>query len=149
MDLIINSHSFQNIRIPVIWGERAIVQEPNTILSVIDIGDVMPALEILRNRPAPGISFLPTRSGFQVMRSPGDLYQFNVEERTFSTQTLGLADVQIDDFYIRVGTQVYPNLDGFEAAGRLQVTPDDVKVGVPMPFALFRLIDGRSRVAQK
>ena len=148
MDLNINSHSFQNIRIPLIWRERAIVQEPNKIMSVINIGDFLPNLEILRNRPAPGINFLLTWSGFQVMRFPRDLYEFNVRERTFTTQTLGLPDVQIDDFYIRVGTLVYPNLDGFEAAGRLQVTPDDVKVGVPMPFALFRLIDGRSRVTQ-
>lgn len=146
VNLKIDSHSLQDIRIPVLWGDRAIIQESNNRLSVIDTGGLKPTLEVLRNQPAPGVGFIPTMFGFQVLRSP-DTYQFNVQEGTFSTQTLGLPDVQLDEFYIRVEAEIYPNLGAFESVGILQVTPDGNKFGVPMPFALSRLIDDRSKVA--
>jgi hypothetical protein len=131
----------------VLWGDRAIIQEPNRALSVVNIGGIWPAFEILRDRPAAGIGFLPTWSGFQIMESSGDRYEYNVRDRTFTTQTLGLPEVQIDDFYLRAGSEVYPNYEGYGDLIGIHVISDEVKIGVPLPFALFRLVDRRTSVA--
>jgi hypothetical protein len=146
VNLKIDNHTLENIRIPVLWGDRAIIQESNNRLSVIDTDGLNPTLEVLRNQPAPGIGFIPTMFGFQVLRSP-DVYEFKVRDRTFSTQTLGLPDVEIDEFYIRVGAEIYSNLRAIEPIVTLHVQSDHVDVGVPIPFPLFRLIEGRSKVA--
>ena len=147
MDLKIDRHSFQNIQIPVLWGNRAIIQEPNLVFSVINIGGITPTLEIVRNQPVPGIDVLPKRWGFEIIWLPEDRYEFNVGEGAFTTNTLGLPDVQIDEFHVRVGTEVYPHLRGFGEVVGLQVMPDEVRFGVPIPLALSRLIVGRSMVA--
>jgi hypothetical protein len=147
MNLTLGSLRFQNIRIPVLWGNRAIIQEPNLVLSVIDIGDILPALEILRNEPALGVNFIPKWSGFQILRVPAESYEFDVREKAFTSETLDLPDVQVDEFYIRVGSDVYPNTVWFEDAVGLYVTSDDVRIGAPMPSALLRLVDRRTRVA--
>jgi hypothetical protein len=146
VDLKLASHSLQDVRIPVLWGNRAIVQERDGALSVIDVGGWMPRLEILRNQPAPGIGFRFTWGGFQIMSYPSDVYEFNIREKTFSSQTFGLPDVQIDEFYVRVGTQIYPNFGGVEGAVGIHVMPSGVQLGAPMPFPLFSIVDRGSRV---
>lgn len=136
VNLQIANQSFQDVRIPLQWGDRLILQEPNRALSVVYLGGGVPTLEILRNQPAPGVGFLPTWSGFQILSFPRDVYEFNVLERSFSSPTLGLPDVQIDEFYVRVGAQIFPNLAGFGESAGLQVTRSGITAGEPMPINL-------------
>ena len=70
MDLRMGGQVFRAVKIPLLWGTRAIVQDRNGALSVINLGGSDAILEILSGEPAEGTEFRPTESGFDVLIPP-------------------------------------------------------------------------------
>jgi hypothetical protein len=147
MNLVLPNYSFHDAWIPVLWGDRAIVEERSGTLSVIAIENFFPSLEIVRDQPAPGVNFSIIWGGFQIMRFPNVIYQFNVREKLFTSQTLGLPEVQIAQSYVRVGAEIYPNFSNFDGLVGVQVTPNGVQVGALLPMPLMGLVERRAGVS--
>ena len=63
MNLKMGSQVFRNVQIPLLWGTRVVVQDEEGRLSVIDLAGDTAKIEILGDKPAPGVAFLPTIDG--------------------------------------------------------------------------------------
>ncbi len=58
---------FENVEIPLLWGTRAVIQDHEGLISVVDLEGDTARLEIVGDKPAPGVEFVPTLEGFQIL----------------------------------------------------------------------------------
>lgn len=107
MNLQLGSNVFRDVTIPVLWGKRALIQDEQSRLSIIDLAGDRALLEVLGDEPAPGIEFRPTSDGFLVIRNGETLYKFNPGQKILSGVSLDLPDVQINAYETRVGTNIF------------------------------------------
>ena len=141
MNLRMGSQKFTDVSVPLLWGTRAIVQDQENRLSVIDLAGPKARLEILADRPAPKARFTPTFQGFTIVSRAGDeIYSYSPRERLLSSINLGLPDCQIRADAIMVGTHRF-SYGRFAGTGvGIAVTPTSIAVGGPLPPNLAALI---------
>src|SRR3954452_19286057 len=101
MDIRVGTRILADIGIPVLWGDRAVAQDSDRRLSVIDYRSEPARLEILEDRPAPGINFVPTVSGFRILPLRGGPYEYNKTDKTLTSTTNELPECQIDESFVR------------------------------------------------
>ena len=140
MKLVMGSQAFINVEIPLLWGTRAVVQDRNGRLSIIDLSADKAKLEILGDKPAPGIEFVPTTDGFKILSNGKPIYGYNPNEKTLTSIALGLPDCQVSPSQIRVGTNVFSSNMIVGSAVGIAVTADSIAVGAPLPPKLARLV---------
>jgi hypothetical protein len=134
------SQVFRGVTIPLLWGNRAIVQDHEGRLSIIDVGGAVARPEVVGDHPAPGIEFVPTADGFEVMQDGKPLYSYSPSTRTVTGISLSLPPCQIGDAEIRVGTNVFSGnvIVGFDIG--IAVSESGISMGAPLPHGLAKLI---------
>ena len=139
MRLRMGSQLFEDVVIPVLWGERAVVQDDAGALSVIDLGHEAAKLEVLADAPAPGVEFLPDVDGFTIRTSAGE-YKYNPLTKTLSDPTGRLPDVQISVDGIRIGSNFVGGgtVSGFGVG--IAISEDGIALGAPLPSGLAALV---------
>jgi len=141
MNLELGSHRFQNVEIPILWGERAIVADKAQRLAIIDLSGPTATLEILANRPAPRVPYEPVGAGFKILdkQKSKALYVFDPESNTLTALSLDLPEIQIDPMMVRVGTNRFSTntVSGFGVG--IAVTSEGISIGAPLPPGLARL----------
>lgn len=140
MNLQLGSNIFREVSIPVLWGTRAIVQDRRGKVSVIDLSGKTPTLEVLGDRPAPGIDYtLRVDGGFTILSEASELYAFDPKERRFTAIGLRLPELEISDSFTRVGTNTFSRnvVVGFGVG--IRVSEDSISMGAPLPEGLARL----------
>lgn len=139
MNFRIGSQSFVNVQIPLLWGQRAIIQDRKNRLSVIDLSEPRAKLEILGDEPAPGVTYEPSFSGFKILKNGLALYQYDPTEKRLESLSLGLPDCEVTSSAIRIGNNQFSgnSIVGFGVG--LAVTPEGISVGAPLPSGLARL----------
>src|SRR5205823_4639895 len=80
-----------------------VIQDKQGRLSVIDLSRDIAKLEILGDKPAPGVTFIPSVNGFQVLEDGKSLYNYNPADKTLSGLALRLPECQVSPGEIRVG----------------------------------------------
>jgi hypothetical protein len=140
MDRITARELLRSARAPLLWGSRLILQEPDGRLSVLNIEPGATRLEVLRNQPAPGMGFVPLRYGFRIVAFDTRYDVYPHEGLFFNSAAPDLPDVQIDQLYIRVGSQIFPNVGGYDGRPVIRVTPDGVGMGDFAPVAVSALV---------
>ena len=140
MNLKMGSQVFINVQIPLLWGTRAVVQDEADRLSVIDLAGDASKLEILGDKPAPGVAFLPTIDGYTILSNEKQLYTYNSKEKTLTSINLGLPECQIKPWEIRVGSNVFSGntIKGFGVG--IAVRESGIAIGSPLPPGLAKLI---------
>ena len=123
----------------MLWGSRLILQEPDGRLAVLNLDPGAARLEVLRNQPAPGMGFVPLRYGFRIIASASHYDVYPQEGLFFNSSVSALPDVQIDQFYIRVGSQLFPNVGGYDGQPVIRVTPEGVGMGDLSPLTATAL----------
>lgn len=98
---------FLDVTIPVLWGKRAIVQDEQGRLSVIDLEGAHAVLEVLGDEPAPGIEYRPTSDGFLVIRDGETQYRYNPNQKILSGVNLELPEIQVSPYETRIGTNIF------------------------------------------
>jgi hypothetical protein len=140
MNLKMGSQVFMNVQIPLLWGTRAVVQDEAGRLSVIDLAEDTAKLEILGDKPAPGVAFLPTIDGYTILSDDRQLYTYNSKEKTLTSIDLGLPECQIKPWEIRVGSSVFSG-NTFEGSGvGIAVQESGMAIGSPLPPGLAKLV---------
>lgn len=139
MNLIIGSQTFIDVQIPILWGTRAVIQDEEGRLSVIELTGSAPRLEILGDKPARGVEFLPTVDGFNILLHGEELYAYNPDEKMLSDISLGLPNCQISRSQILVGSNVFSANTIVGAGVGIHVTKDHISLGAPLPPGLVRL----------
>jgi hypothetical protein len=142
MRLKLGGWTFDNVRIPVLWGKRAILQDSSGRLSVVDLGGQTARIEILGDQVARGVRFSPSTDGFMVLTSERQaLYTFSPRDRRLTSESLGLPELQIKAFQIRVGTNTFQSamVSGFDVG---IVVDEDGRIGIgaPLPEGLAALV---------
>jgi hypothetical protein len=138
MNIEFGGHVFQNVDIPVLWGDRAIFQDKEGLVSVIDVSQPTPTPEIIANEPAPGVDYLPTTEGLRILSGGSVLYMFQTEPARLHGVNLDLPDIVIDKSRITVGTNVFESNFISGAQVGLAITSSGMGMGAPLPENLRR-----------
>lgn len=140
MNIRMGSQIFNNVQIPLLWGSRAIIQDQQGSLSVIDLSGDTAILEIVGDKPAPNLEFKPIIEGFEILDSGNPIYRYNPKEKLLSSIDLGLPDCQISQWEIRVGSNVFSgNVVSGSGVG-IAVTKNGISMGTSLPSNLAKLI---------
>lgn len=139
MNLRMGSQVFTNVQIPLLWGERAIVQDSHDRLSVVDLSGESAHVEVLADEPAPGVDFRPLFDGVVILQNGVELYSYNPREKTLSSLSLLLPEVQISATGTRIGTNEFSgNVVSGSGVG-IAVSKDGISFGAPLPAKLAKL----------
>ena len=140
MNLKMGSHLFIGVQIPLLWGTRAVVQDQQERLSVIDLEGDRAKIEILGDKPAPGVEFVPNIDGFDILSEGTPLYRFNPKTKTLTGIRLQLPECQIDERQIRIGTNIFSaNMVSGSDVG-IVVNENGIGMGARLPAGLAKLV---------
>lgn len=140
MNLRIGSQVMRDVQIPVLWGSRAIVQDQQGRLSVIDLSSSQARLEILGDKPAPGTEFRPGVEGFTVLADGEILYSYDPVSKVLQGIGIDLPECEISRSRIRVGGIELVNNVIVGAKVGVLVNETGIGIGAPAPAALAKLI---------
>ena len=140
MNLKMGSQIFSEVKIPLLWGERAIIQDKKNRLSVINLSGKKARIEILADAPAKGIDFEPTFSGFKIIENREALYLYDPSQKRLESLSLGLPVCEVSPSGIRIGTNQFSH-NYFGAVGvGISVTSEGIAMGAPLPTGLAQLV---------
>jgi hypothetical protein len=140
MNLQMGTELFLNVEIPLLWGQRAVVQDRAGTLSVIDLGGKEARLEVLGDKPAPGVEFIPADEGFIVRDRGRDLYQYTPSRKELSPIGLNLVPVRIERSGTWVGSNFFTgNVIRGSGVGLHVIEGGGMAVGAPLPAGLAKL----------
>ena len=138
----LGSNKFEGVTVPILWGSRAIFEgaEPGTF-RVIDLAAVPARVEIDESEPAPGIGFQPRLDGYGIRNDVEVVYTFAPATRTLRDPSGSLPDLEINEDFIRVDSNVLRGcqVSNFEVG--LLVDSDGMALGAPIPDFLGRPTD--------
>ncbi|WP_456427719.1 hypothetical protein [Rhodocaloribacter sp.] len=140
MNIRIGSNDFIGVDVPLLWGTRAVLQDKQGRISVIDLAGEEARIEILGDKPAPGVEFLPTSSGFEILHDGEPLYNYNADEKLLSSLGVGsLPDCQVLRNGVVVGTNRFMgNMVSGYGVG-IAVDEKSISMGAPLPDKLARI----------
>jgi hypothetical protein len=139
MNLQMGTQVFMNVQIPLLWGERAIIQDARERLSVIDLQGEKARVEVLADEPAPDVDFRLRVDGVVILRNGIELYSYNAREKSLSSLSLDLPDVQISASGTRIGTNWFTgNVVAGHGVG-IAVSKEGISLGAPLPTKLAKL----------
>ena len=139
MNLRMGNQVFKDVQIPLLWGERAVIQDTDGRLSIIDLSGEKAHLEILADEPAPGITFRFRVDGVVILRDETELYSYNPREKLLRSIDLDLPECQINPWAIRVGTNQFSgNVISSFGVG-IAVTKTGTALGTALPSGLAKL----------
>lgn len=140
MNIRMGGQFFANVKIPILWGSRAILQDQQGHLSIINVDGDSTVLEVIDDKPAGGVSFSPTTEGFIILdRECTELYTVNPRTKAVTSIVLRLPSVTVGLQELRVGINVFAgNLVAGIGVGIL-VTESGIALGGPLPPGLSAL----------
>lgn len=140
MNVRMGSQTFVDVTIPVLWGTRAILQRPDGALSVLDLAGERAKPEILGDRPAPGVAYLPQAGGFRILGEGNQtLYVYEPERKRLTGVELRLPEVEVTPNAVRVGSNSFR---GNVIAGcpvGIAVSETSITLGAELPPGLTML----------
>lgn len=139
MNLNMGSQVFRNVAIPLLWGKRAVVQDQKGRLSIISLEGSEPQIEILGDKPAPGIKYELIKDGFKIYKDGVDLYAFYPDKKTISGLTIKLPECEIGINETRIGTTMFSGNVVVGAAVGIVVDERGVGMGASLPPGLAKL----------
>ena len=141
MNLEMGNQQFINVEIPLLWGNRAILQSNNGQISILLLEKDKTILEILDNKPAPNIQYELTEEGFKIVKNKKDIYSFDSKNKIISGLSSSLPECEINDTYIRIGTNIFSGntVSGF-GVGIFVDEQGGIGMGVPLPAELAKLV---------
>jgi len=141
MNLKFGSNLFLDVSIPVLWGQRALIQDTKGRLSVIDLSGSAAVLEVLGDEPAPETEYRPVVDGFQILRGGKAQFKFNPTDHLLTALSSRLPEIQISPHETRVGTNTFSGNSVIGMAVGIVVTEQGIQFGVSnVPEGLADLV---------
>lgn len=139
MNLNMGSQVFQNVQIPLLWGKRAVLQDEKGRLSIISLEGSEPEIEILGDKPAPGIKYELIKGGFKIYKDNAELYAFYPEKKIISGLSIKLPECEVGNNGTRIGTNMFSGnmVVGFGVG--IVVDERGIGMGAPLPPDLAKL----------
>ena len=134
------SQIFANVQIPLLWGKRAIIVNPEEGFSIISLDGEEAVIEIIGNKPAPKISYEVIEDGFKILSNSIPVYSFLPNNGTISAIELDLPDCQIQNDGIRIGSNLFSGNVVAGAAVGIVVDEQGIAMGAPLPEGLAKFV---------
>jgi hypothetical protein len=109
MNFRLSGQFFADVKVPILWGSRAILQDQQGHLSIINFeGDNTAVLEVIDDQPASRASFSRTTEGFVILDAEGtELYAVGPTTKSVTSALLRLPPITVGLRELRVGTNVF------------------------------------------
>ncbi len=140
MKLKIGSNVFEQVQIPMLWGKRAVLQDDDGAVSVIYLGGDQAVLEVLADKPAPGVEYVPIDEGFEVLHEGQPAYSYIADSKTLRSSTDDLPEVELGEDALRIGTSFFQANMVIGSPVGLVISPDGIGLGAPLPPGLAELV---------
>ena len=140
MNLKMGSQNFINVQIPLLWGQRAVLEDNEKRISIISLEGNKAKIEILADKPAPDIEYeIIDEGGIKIFSGGKTLYSYSPKIRTITSISLKLPECEIQDSGIRVGTNVFSGCTVMGGGVGIIVDETGFGMGAPLPEALAKL----------
>jgi hypothetical protein len=138
MDFRICGQFFSNVRVPVLWGSRAILRDQKGHISIVNLEGSSPILEVIDDRPV-GPNASPKTESYAILDEEGrQLYSVNPTTKSLTPIALRLPSVTLGERELYLGTHVFEvNMVGVGVG--LLVTETELTLGGQLPPALGNL----------
>ncbi len=140
MNLSMENQIFEDVRIPLLWGKRAILEDKIGRISIILLDGNKAVLEVLGNEPTSNIQYETIEDGFKVIHNGQDLYSFNRERRVITGHSQKLPECEIRGSGIRIGSNVLSRNKAIEFGVGVEVYEQRIVMGNSLPRGLARLV---------
>lgn len=140
MNINLGGQVFIGIQIPLLWGTRAILQDKERRLSVIDLSEIEAKIEILGDKPANGMEYSLNIDGFTIHKNGMGLYKYNPSDKLITGITLNLPECKITPSEIRVGSSIFSGNMVVGYGIGIFVTENGMGMGAPLPPNLAKLV---------
>lgn len=140
MNIKIGNDAFRNVEIPILWGERAVLQDNESRITIINLSGDKAVIEVLGDKPAPDTKYLPTVDGFIILDKGNPLYNYDPEKKLLIDLKSELQECQINPDGIRIGGSFFSGTLISGSAVGIAVTKDGLAIGAPLPKNLAKLI---------
>jgi len=140
MNLNIGSQRLEGVKILLIWGKRAILEDKTSRISIILLDGAKSVLEVLRNKPAPNIQYELIKDGFKVILNGQELYSFDKNRRIIKGLSRKLPECEIQSSGIRVGSNILSGNKGIGFGVGITVYEQRIIMGLPLPEGLAKLV---------
>lgn len=108
MNFRLGGQFFADVKVPILWGSRAILQDQQGHLSIINLEGDTAVLEVIDDHPASGAAFSRTTEGFVILNSEGtELYAVDPKTKSVTSARLRLPPITVGLRELRVGTNVF------------------------------------------
>jgi hypothetical protein len=139
MDFKLGSQNFSGVKIPLLWGTRAVLSHPSGALSVIDIGGESAIPEIVSDAPWHQVEYTEKEDGYVIYRDDVQSYFYSPARKLFKDMRGSLPECEISSDYTRIGTN---KIGGGMVAGfgvGIGVSENGFFMGGPIPPGLAEL----------
>ena len=140
MNLNMGCQKFEDVKIPLLWGKRAILEDKTGRISIILLDGKKAVIEVLGNEPAPNIQHELTEDGFKVILNGQELYSFNKERRVIKGLSQRLPECEIQVGGVRIGSNILSGNNEIGFGVGVVVYEQRIVMGVNLPEGLARLI---------
>ena len=135
MNIKLGDKVVRDVQIPLLWGSRAVSQDRNGRLSIVDLSEGA-KIEIAGDRPVPGVPIVKNGHGFDVLLDGKPLYHYDPDQKTLISIDLGLPDCQVGSRFVRVGANTFGSNGGTDSGIGIVVTTTATWIGGSLPQAL-------------
>jgi hypothetical protein len=140
MDFRIQGQFFAHVKVPVLWGSRAILQDQQGHLSIANLEADPVVLEVIDDQPGPGTNFAPLTEGYLVLDVEGaKLYAVNPKTKSLIPFVLRLPPATVGVRELRVGADIFAGNMVVGIGVGIVVTESGIAFGGPLPPALAAL----------
>ena len=139
MDFRIGSASFNSVKIPVLWGKKAVLSHSNGALSVIDLSGESAIPQIVADEPWSGVEYSEKEDGFVIYENDTQSYFYSPVRKLFRDLTGKLPECELGREFTRIGTNKISGgiVSGFGVG--IGVSENGFFMGGPIPEGLARL----------
>lgn len=140
MDIRFGSQTFHKVKIPLLWGTRAVIGHHAGELSIIDLSGEIATPEVVMSKPWTNIEFSEREDGVVIYRDGDAVYFFSPARHIIRDITGRLPECEISTDKIRVGTNTISNsmISGSQVG--VGVHESGFFIGGPAPSGLASLI---------
>ena len=140
MNLNMGNQIFEDVRIPLLWGKRAILEDKTGRISIILLDGNKAVLEVLGNEPTSNIQYKLKENGFKVIHNGQELYSFDKKRRVITGHLQKLPECEIRCNGIRIGNNVLSRSNAIDYGVGVEVYEQRIVMGNRLPEGLARLV---------
>lgn len=139
MDFRIGAVSFSGVKIPLLWGKKAVFSHSDGTLSVVDLSGEKAILQVVGDEPWNGIEYTEKEDGFVIYENDVQAYFYSPARKIFRDMTGGLPECELGKDFARIGTN---KINGGMVSGfgvGIGVSENGFFIGGPIPEGLASL----------